>query len=364
MKIVERALLLSFIARRRFTIWTNSVLRIGAKTESILKQQCQFEDHQIANIDLLDFLLDVDPLASISTELMERIINVEKDGLRTFKNVIILRGMQRLSASSQKCLYEFISMIDQFDTNESQGNCTVKFNDYVIQKPELFVIIPILDDKLYHDKLLQYLKEKFWFCIHQKVNVDEEIAPNFQSWSMPLAHSSYEENVIFLRDQALKVHVAPDIKRYIYSLVVHSRNHRLTSLAPLQSRLLTRAIDEIRDLCVALVAVQNYNTDELFVTPDHVKVAMRKVGYWLCDWECNPLFTPPSKPQKHQGFDESVEYQKRMEIKMLTGDWYGSDYTYVERYIEKMRSVKDENSPTGYTNQVIEDVIAKVHPPI
>ncbi|KAK6458195.1 uncharacterized protein RJT20DRAFT_126151 [Scheffersomyces xylosifermentans] len=369
---IDRALLLSLISNKRFTVWTNSPSQLIKEFVSlVLHQQHHFEDADITTIDLMDCFKNKDDANSdIESDLILRMTNFEKTSY-TFKKVILWKNLQHLELKHQKCLYEYINKIDQYDTNASKLHPNdIRINDYMIHKPDLFIIIPVLENNLYHIKIYPPLKQKFWFSINYQFESEQQAEEEVTKIKpLPFTQESYQFNVQFLRKESKKVYIAPDIKRYIYSLIVHTRNHRLTSLAPRESWLSTRSVDEFRELCVALVIVQNYNSDDKFVTPDFVKVAMRKIGYWLVDWECNPLFSPdPSTREERSEVEaenlEEIEYQKRIEINMLSGSWFGSDYAYVARYIQKSRSVRDDNSPTGYSNVIIEDVISKVKPPI
>ena len=35
--------------------------------------------------------------------------------------------------------------------------------------------------------------------------------------------------------------------------------------------------------------------------------------------------------------NNEIDYQKRLEISMLTGDWYGSDYFFVNEYLRVVK---------------------------
>ncbi|KAK6466103.1 hypothetical protein DFJ63DRAFT_333482 [Scheffersomyces coipomensis] len=218
--------------------------------------------------------------------------------------------MQKVKPELQKILYMLLTKIDLYDTNESRHNPKpVILKGYTINRPSLFTSITVLDNKLYHMKIDQYLKAKFWFSINYVFE------PN---------HEYETKNIVF----------------------------PLCSLAPRQTRLSTRSIDDVLNLSKAMVVWQRHTSDDLFVTADFVKVAMRKIGYWLVDWEYNTLYTSKELlPDRSANFDaeqvEEKDYQRRMEISMMTGSWFGSDYDYVKKYLLKSESTKDDSTPTG-----------------
>lgn len=186
-------------------------------------------------------------------------------------------------------------------------------------------------------KLYPYLKEQFWFSIYEKLPT----ATACVNW----------EEVQRIRESMPLVFVSPDIKRYIYSLVIFTRQHRMASLAPKSVRLATTTIDDIRELAVALCALRF----QTFVNPSVVKLAYKRVAYWRVDWEVSP--------QRNDN-KEITEMEKRYRIVTMVGDWYGSDYEAVREYIEGYFLKLKPNSPTGWSNRIVDDVLTKVRPPI
>lgn len=338
------AVSLSLINRKRFVITTNDTGQLISNFQKlILQRHCQFQN--ICVIDLEEF--------TTIEELVEE-CTVVKDEEYTFKQVIIWKNLQKLDKSEQKLLYEFLIQIDNYDTTRDKNANYCMIGDIKIMKPDLFLVIPVLDLKYYKLKLNQYLKERFPFLINYYYtsfdNMIGEVA-------LIPAHDNYKLLINKLRSKVAKVYVAPDIKRYIYSLVIFTRQHRLCSLSPKETRLSTRSIDEIRLLSQALALWNDPTGENLFVTPDTVKVSMRRIGYWLVDWEYNTEFTTKSS-------SDTQELHKRLQLTILVGDWYGSDYSCAEKYIESYESKPSKASPTGYTNKIIDEVLTITRPPI
>ncbi|RLV96491.1 hypothetical protein JA1_000110 [Spathaspora sp. JA1] len=315
-------------------------------TTNVLINQCQFTTEQIAIIDLSKVHTTIDLIHQMTYT------DEEHNNQTYLKNIIIWRNVQQLSLTQHKSLYKLILQLDQYEKNpldNSPISISIEDQELEIYKPELFTIILVLDYKLYQNKLYVYLKEKFWFSINYVVDVDlaQEEDTTIER------HDSYQQYILDSRKKLPLVYVAPDIKKYIYSLIVHIRCNRLASLAPKSVRMPTMTIDYVLDLCKALIVYKN--VPEMYLTPDYVKIAMRKIGYWLVDWEYNEKFC------KDQ---EEDEYYKRLEIDMLTGDWFGSDYFYANEYIKHSRAQLDKDSPTGFTNRIVEDVLTSVRPPL
>ncbi|KAK6460813.1 hypothetical protein DFJ63DRAFT_337559 [Scheffersomyces coipomensis] len=355
------ALSLSLMDRKRFVISTSNVnTLIKLLVNGILRKVCKFNESQIEVIDLLEY--------SNEEELIRRCVKEIEGGEYELKNILIWKNMQKVKPELQKILYMLLTKIDLYDTNESRHNPKpVILKGYTINRPSLFTSITVLDNKLYHMKIDQYLKAKFWFSINYVFEPNHEYET--KNIVFPLENLTYIENILYLRNSIQKVYVKPDIQRYIYSLVIQVRNHRLCSLAPRQTRLSTRSIDDVLNLSKAMVVWQRHTSDDLFVTADFVKVAMRKIGYWLVDWEYNTLYTSKELlPDRSANFDaeqvEEKDYQRRMEISMMTGSWFGSDYDYVKKYLLKSESTKDDSTPTGVTNIIIEEALVAVRPPI
>lgn len=203
------------------------------------------------------------------------------------------------------------------------------------------IVVMVLDVSFVASvKLYPYLKEQFWFSVYPPT--DDKCSPIDAS------------EVSRIRSAMPQVYVLPDIKRYIHSLIIFTRQHRMASLAPKSVRLPTTAIDSIRELAVTILAWRR----QAFVAPDTVKIAYKRVAYWLVDWETNRQFAVVGCQ------DNAEEMEKRYKLASMAGDWYGSDYDAIQRYILKYRLHHQPNSPTGRSNTIVEDVLVKVRPPI
>lgn len=344
------ALSLSLLRNRRFTICSNSAQTTSFFNKLIVQQVCQFEKNQVCEIDFLDVFKhkSLDHLLIAMTNYA--------DNEYVFKNVVIWKNVAQLSKEHQKELYGFVTKIDKYDMNASRLDYDphVAMNNLEIRRPDLFTIVLMVEHQHYEHKIFQQLKEKFWFSTNYEFQSERECIT--EASAIVYSAPSYHKFISALRRDWSSIYVSPDIKRYIYSLIVHVRNHRLASLSAMQTRLPTQTIDAVRELCIALVLWQVVEDDK-YVTPDFVKVALRKVGYWLVDWEYNTKYVT------EQG-DDSSEYLKRLELSMLTGDWYGSDYAHIQKYLAESKSKPDQSSPTGFTNTIIEDSLRAVRPPL
>lgn len=346
---IYTAISLALIGLKRFAVLTDNQDKFVDEFQAVLSTVCQVSNENVAVVDLID-LVNTD---EDSYHLILQEMTITKDESLEFKQVVIWKNLQYLTDARQEWLTALLNKIDRYNTNRSR---TVKepivIDGFTIHKPELFTIVLVLQYSNGVPPINQFLKECFWFSVNCPVEDDHILLESgFTSKS-----DSYSELILKIKKVCANIYVSPEISGYIYSLVVFMRNHRLCSLAPNSTRLSTKAIDAIRDLCIILMAWLFYDTDRLYVTPEYVKVATRKVSYWLIDWE-QSIFASDLP-------DYDLDVQKQIELSILTGDWYGSDWKYAKKYIESHRSVRDNSTPTGYTNSIVEDAIYAVKPPI
>lgn len=247
-------------------------------------------------------------------------------------HIVFWQHVHRLDVALQEALVAVLDAADGYDTNAARAERAAQ-----PPPPPLapMVVLVVEDGAL----VAHRLKQKFWFC--QRV----PHAGRAVEVSTPLAL-----RVCALRLRA--VHVAPDIQRYIYLLVVHTRNHRLCLLAPMQTRLPTLLMALVRLLAETYVRWRASDAGALFVTPDVCKIAMRKVAYWLVDWLQRTAEVLGEE-------DAAGEYAAMLRFSALGGDWFGSDWRYAKRYVAESAARNRRDF-----NVVVEDALEKVQPPI
>ncbi|CUM54052.1 unnamed protein product [Debaryomyces tyrocola] len=351
MNSVYSALSLALIGEKRFVLTTNDYENTVFLFQTLLQESCQFNSEDICEVDVKHELDN----NSVDLLIRQMIYWDENMSGYAFKNVVIWRNMEKLSHEQQKVgLFPLLNQIDEYDTTVARTNpqSRVQVGSFVIRKPSMFIIVPLIESEHAHPPVYQYVKEKFWFGqnFHYRGPSDEKEEIDYCA--------DYAGLILEIRNVTRpQVYASPEIQRYIYSLVVHARNHRLCSLAPIQSRLSTRTIDAMQQLSECMVAWKKHGSDRLFVTPDYCKIAMRKIGYWLIDWEHDSIFS--TLPDC--AVDADLDYRRQLEISMLTGDWYGSDWKYVKKYLE---TYKTDTNASNYINKIVEDVLQSVRPPI
>ncbi|KAI5956852.1 hypothetical protein KGF54_000470 [Candida jiufengensis] len=403
MENVYTALSLSLITKNRFVISCEESTKAINQFINYILQPINFNQSQYVIIDLLQNKTD--------DEILDQMSYVVDDKL-WFKNIIIWQNLQHLENKEYKRLYKLILQIDNYNMNSSKllnnlpSSFTIDKKIIEIYKPKLFTIIPFLEYDLYRNKIYPFLKEQFWYSINFPIISDSTSNQLSDVKFMP----NTQDTLLVLRSKMDKVFMSPEIKGYIYSLIVFIRCHRIGSLAPKQVRVPTITLEYVYDFCKALVlwkkkllideqppsqlhsiekteekieekisslsdsgtsetataATDFYiNTDELFITPEYVKLAIRKICYWLVDWEYNTKFAN-TDDFKYTNNEEQQQIlaTKKLEISMLTGDWYGSDYNHVNEYLKGYKHEKDYDSPTGFTNKIIEECINSVRPPL
>lgn len=369
MEELYTAFTLSLIGLQRFVIHTNDYANTTEVfSRLILRESCNFGDEDIVEINLQEH--------ASNDELLLQMMSADSQGVYTFKKVIIWRNLENLAVNSQqRRILTLLNEIDQYDTVQSRIDQTIssviKIGSYSIIKPSTFIIIPIIAVTEERAKFHQNIKGKFWFSQFYyfeslKVSENDQIVLKCPS-------DEYSNYIAQIRQNTLpKIHVSPEMQRFIYSLIVFTRCHRLCSLAPIQTRLPTRTIDSITLLTKCLVAFNYHDSQtKLYATPEFGKIAYKKIAYWLVDWEHNKLFardddsreSTPSFDQEEDNEHEE-EYRQRYEISMLTGDWYGSEWKYAKNLINDYHSRQDFSSSVGFTNQIVEDVLKSVKAPL
>lgn len=287
-------------------------------------------------------------LCQTYADLLDRVVERSEGQMPKLYDLMILKNIEATTTNR-----ELRAMFDRF-TNELRRSDTVasksaspqdpmQMGPYTVRKPINFLMVALLGD-FPRAQLTRIIKDKFWFK-HSMITAG----------SAPIEPIELE-TILAVRARIAQVYMSPEVEEYICSLLVFTRTHRLCSLAPLTTRPSLSALNGISLLAKALIAVQTPPPGQkLFVTPDYVKVAYRKVGYWLVDWESNAVFSDPNP---------DLEDRRRLEISSLSGDWYGSEYESVKEYLARSRTVYDPDAPEGYTNRIVEDTLKSVQPPM
>lgn len=340
------AVSLSLITQKRFCIITDEFSVAYGMLLSLLTKSCNIQELEITTVDIQE-CVKLDGRKGI----LNAMVKPGSDGVLQCYQVVIWRRLGLVDKETQnREVFHFLNEVDAYDTYKGRRNTgnKVMIEGKEVEIPELFLIVPIVEALPAHPNIHQYVKEKFWFA--QSIQSLDVSGPTEQVELV----ENYEEFILKLRNEVMpQVYSSPDILRYIYSLVVHARNHRLCSLSPVHGRLSTRALQNIRLLTISMVAWRHHADNKLYATPDLCKIAMRKVGYWLVDWEFESIFANDDNAA-------STLLRKKLEIWMLTGDWYGSEWKYVQEYLADSRA---EKSPY-YSNRIIDDALAAVQPPV
>ncbi|RLV85512.1 hypothetical protein JA9_001926 [Meyerozyma sp. JA9] len=401
------------ISQLRFALFTDSV---DSAVESLTGQIIKFYKASYVVVDMNE--------EPSEEKLVEMITQAPQDGgeVPELVNIVVFKKLEATSASYQRKIIHFINALDSYNTNSSRLQPQpIQFERSKASRPQIFMIIPVI--KRQEDgtppQLVPHLRHKFAFSQFYNAVDGDSVAV------------SVAPDLLALRSLVDQVFVSPEIRGYIYSLLVHIRTHRLCSLNSMGARPPTGTLDWVRMVAAAMVVwnehvgpkearektdtksaetsgekeeteeteteksetekTETEKTDtektdteksdtektdteksgdeasgtisprslseenELFLTPTFVQVATRKVAYFQVDWESDTIFSRHWRgPEKH----------RQQEISMLTGDWYGSEWVFVKRYIDEHRSQPSDHTPTGTTNDVVEEAIARVRPPI
>lgn len=342
MENVQVALALSLIAQKNVVIPTNDVKACSVAVELLLNDH--FGLQNVVEIDLLQCQDD------IYLNVTRQMVRLEEGSFPTLHDAVIWKNLERLDMNldAKNSIVRIFDELEQYNTvalkKKPQGE-PFNFGEYQVTKPKMHLVIPILDVNCRLPQTYQAIKNRFWFAQSCYISSHQSISRNYEKL-----------DILKNRELLKSVYVKPSVQEYICSLLVFTRSHRLCSLAPLTTRPSFVALEGIMVLAKCLVLWSNRSQDSTpFVTPDYVKVAYRKIGYWLVDWETNSLFN-----------DETFQanYQKKIEISILTGDWYGSEWTLVENYLQGYKSKLDWSTSSGHSNEIVDEVLRQVLPPI
>ncbi|CAH2353614.1 hypothetical protein CLIB1423_11S03730 [[Candida] railenensis] len=347
-----------------------------------------------ATIDSInEYILIPSSLRFLDIDLSEIFENndgeIHIDDLITKEPVIIFwRNADKITSDQQMTLVKFLNEFDEYDTNESRlkkSNPNASVPAIVIENSSTtsstttpatsnssykypLTIILVIENNL---NIIQQLRYKFWFCQyysrHSLLRTPTDIIGRHYLSRL----RKVQQKTVF---------VAPDIQRYIYSLIVHTRNHRLCSISPMETRLPTMTIQSVQLLAETYVRWTSLthpieDSSILFVTPDVCKIVMRKVGYWLINWQKN--LGKKTSARKEEGDEEYIvdndrihrlneaegnkqtERIEMLKIASLGGDWYGTDWKFIQNYIQRCEGKGKEEY-----NVIVEDALHKVQPPV
>lgn len=233
------------------------------------------------------------------------ILNFFIDGAQnqSLNAIYVISGMDKLSNTMQSLILEIIR------------TKKIRYNEKTYFGSELFTVVGVLDDYNAKDKqLFRYLQDAFWF----KQPHDPQ-ANSISHLDLKNVESSAEMIRKFktIGDSINSVVIVPEMKRYIYDIVIFIRTHRCVNTG-----LPGRCISELELLSKALCVLFNRG----FVIPSIIKLASRKLL---------PLKIKMIKPEHEPSLQ------------------WGSDPELVNELMKRMTP-----------QLIVEDVLTKVSPPV
>ena len=213
--------------------------------------------------------------------------------------VYVIEGIDKLPNQLQRLILEMMK------------SRKIVYNNTPLLANELRTIVGITGEP---HTLYPLLSQEFWF--QQRCDLKMDINDGRFPTSATLNRSKVT-HFITLRNKYLNVTISPEMKRYIYDIIIHVRCHRCV-----KNGFPTRAIKDLELLCQCLCLIFDRN----YVIPTIVKLACRKLI-----------------PFKIQMVDPSLEPTLQ----------YGSDIDLVAEMMKRMTP-----------KMVVEDVLRKVGPPL
>lgn len=349
MENARAALSLSFIAQQNVVFLTNNRVSFISHLQNLLREQYGVED--VVEIDLQQIHGD------FYRELTDQMVKSEMGKQPQLHEVVLWKNLETVEMDFERknSIVRIFNELEHFNTLRSRDRNSddpFQFGNYLVKKPEFFLVILVVKLGRHLPKIHPQIKDRFWFAQYCHLHNSHRHAQHHKPQDGTL---NGRKEVLNGRQALPTVFVNAQVQEYVCSLLVFTRSHRLCSIAPSTTRLTFRALEGVMRLAKSLVVLRSGTGSSLFVTPEYIKVAYRKIGYWLVDWETNALFSDTS-PEN--------EYRKKMELTILTGDWYGSEWDTAKDYMEKFESTEDKSSTTGFTNMVVEDVLKSVRPPL
>lgn len=341
MENVITALQLCLIAQRNLVLLANKPQQCIDNLREVSR------DLGITDITEIDLLQCQD---NIYENITNQMVIAEEGKQPRLHEITIWRNLESvdLSFECKNSLVQIFNELEKYNTLRSRDHETepFKLGSYTVAVPELCCVVSVMKSADCLPKLHHHIKERFWFAQYCYLSDTVVELPKF---------GSNRQDILDSRAAIANVHVHPQIEEYVCSLLVFTRSHRLCLIAPLTTRPTFRALNGIILLAKTLVVLKSAQQKQLYVTPEYVKVAYRKMGYWLVDWETNFLF---------ESEEPDLEYRKKLELTILTGDWYGSEWSCAQQYMFDFASTKDRKLTTGFTNKVVDDVLQSVRPPL
>lgn len=354
MENAQTALSLCFLAHQNIVFLTNNRVSFISNLQVLLRDQYGIED--VVEIDLLHCHGD------FYKEVTDQMVKCEEGSQPRLHEVVLWKNLEtvEMNFDRKNSLVRIFNELEQHNTLRSRdclNDEPFQFGNYTVRKPELFLVILVMKSGKHLPKIHPQIKDRFWFCQYCQLHDEHRHSQHHKEGT-----SDAGKELLAGRKQVLKgrqalptVFANAQIQEYVCSLLVFTRSHRLCSLAPSTTRLTFRALEGIMKLAKSLVVLSAEDGKLLFVTPEYIKVAFRKIGYWFVDWETNALFGDLSVESEHR---------KRLELTILTGDWYGSEWDIAKEYMGKFASTEDRSTTSGFTNMIVEDVLQSVRPPL
>ncbi|ODV59137.1 Mtc2p ASCRUDRAFT_77235 [Ascoidea rubescens DSM 1968] len=208
-----------------------------------------------------------------------------KSSATLIKPINIITGIENLSINYQ------IALLDILKKKK------LLINNIYYFKTDIFITILILDNKIQNPnqnnnfKLYKPLEDQFFFkqpnypkLLSSKFNLPENVdfqvynqipkkvqnnIPNgFQTSKQKPKLSANVKQILSFRSQIPSIEMISEIKRYIFDIIIFTRNHRVVN-----GGIPTRVIAQFETMVKSLCIYYNYS----FVIPSIVKLAARKL---------------------------------------------------------------------------------------
>lgn len=240
-----------------------------------------------------------------------RVLNVEERKGITVNEVLefLVSGSSHQSINAIYVIIGLDKLSDQLQTVilEVIRSRKIVLGDVTHYAGELFTVVGVLDDYDNKDKqLFKYLQSSFWFKQpHDAQNIHGDYTFHDNEEDVDVAQI---RNFKALGDTIHNVTIVPEMKRYIYDIIIFVRTHRCVNTG-----LPGSAIPEMQLLSKALCVLFNKG----FVIPSIIKLAARK----LLPLKIR-MIKPEHEPSLQWGSDPELvnELMKRMTPQLVVED--------------------------------------------
>ncbi|CDK29583.1 unnamed protein product [Kuraishia capsulata CBS 1993] len=248
------AVWMAIIARRHLMVSSPDIVRTQTEIEGIIRSTWNAQDVLTIRCDS----------STTFESLCSLLINPTKED--AVRSVALVTGLEQTTEETQ------IQMAEMLRTEQF-----VLENRHFKAPHDLFTIIAVIEARNNREtELAKPLMQRLWFRqphVPVELGGDSSLTSGSSSgFSMGrgtvLSESALLEKVLLMRKKVSSVTIVPEIRRYLYDIIVYTRLHRMVV-----GGVATFVIRDLEEFMRAICVVNDYE----YCIPSVVKIAVRKL---------------------------------------------------------------------------------------